>query len=111
MTRNLKNILIGSASGCAVGCATAILRASTVFFPPVWVASNTVMGIVIGEAMSPTKPIPAAIAGGMAGCALGCAEVALYPVMAPLVLLEAAMLPAAGTLIGGYVGKKMAEEK
>lgn len=101
---NLKKTLIGAGVGFVGGCALMLARNTvTLTCPVLWVPGGAASAGIMAYQVS-NGNIPLTVVASAAGAAVGVAELACYPVTMPLNLAQNAMLPAMGTVLGGFVG-------
>lgn len=105
----LKKIAIGAGVGLVVGSVAGMVRAVGAVIPLTWPVSGALAigGIVhqIARENGVAKgEIGPAVLGGAAGLVMGAACIPFAPIVTPIMLVQAACLPAVGMVGGGVIG-------
>lgn len=105
----MKNVILGTLGGFTLGCMAMVGRnIVTVTCPVTWIPGNAACFGLIANDLAKNKNYHkrAVVAAAAAGAALGIAELAAYPVTAPLNIAQNCCLPIVGAVVGGYIGSQ-----
>jgi len=104
------SVVVGASVGLSVGCACGVMRTVSALCPVLWPVSGAVVGVGVGDYVAKERfnvargEVGPAVCGGVVGLAVGTACIPLAPVLTPMMLIEAACMPAVGAVVGGVIG-------